>query len=106
MVSTRDIGKVAAALIAQNDPDAEPIEIAGDDVTGQRLTQLVSQRVKEPAHFVRLPLQTMGDDEIIKMFTWFIDTAPAFQADFDRTRQLVPDLEDLPTFLARQPQFG
>src|SRR5262245_60515984 len=55
MVATRDIGRVAAALIAQHDPDAEPIEIAGDDVTGQRLTALVSQRVKESAHFVQLP---------------------------------------------------
>jgi len=48
----------------------------------------------------------MGDDDIIKMLTWFVERALAFQADFDRARQLVPDLEDLPTFLARQPQLG
>ena len=101
MVATRDIGKVSAALIAQHDPDAAPIEIAGDDVTGQRLTELVSRRAKE--HFTQLPLQALGDDDMIKMFTWFIEKATAFQADFDRTRQLVPDLEDVPTFLARQP---
>ena len=106
MVATRDIGKVAAALIAAHDPDAAPIEIASDEVTGQRLTELVSHLVKEPAHFIQLPLQTMGDDDMIKMFTWFVDKAPAFQADFDRTRQLVPDLEDLPTFLALSPQLG
>src|SRR5262249_24217405 len=106
MVSTRDIGKVAAALIVRHEPDAGPIEIASDDVTGQRLAELVSDRVKAPAHFIQLPLQTMGDDDVIKMFTWFVEKAPAFHADFERTRQLVPDLEDLPTFLARQAQFG
>lgn len=107
MVASRNIGKVAAALIAQHDPDAAPIEIAGDEVTGQRLTELVSQRVKEPAHFTQLRSQAMvEDDDIMKMFTWFVEKAPAFQADFDRTRQFVPDLVNLPTFLARQPQLG
>jgi uncharacterized protein YbjT (DUF2867 family) len=106
MVASRDIGKVAAALIAQHDPDAAPIEITCDEVTGQRLAELLSYQVKEPAHFIQSPLHAMGDDDMIKMFTWFVEKAPAFQADFDRARQLVPDLEDLPTFLARQPQLG
>jgi hypothetical protein len=39
------------------------------------------------------------------MFRWFA-TPPSFRADFDRTRSLVPDVENLPRWLARQPDFG
>jgi hypothetical protein len=60
MVAPRDIGKVVAALIAQHDPDAAPIQIASDEVTGQGLAELVRHEVKEPAHFIQLPLQAMG----------------------------------------------
>lgn len=106
-IASRDIGKVAAALIAEGELGAVPIEIAGDQTTGKDLTKLVGQLAGEPAHFIQMPLEAMGDDDdIIRMFTWFVEKAPAFEADFDRTRALVPDLEDLPTFLARQPKIA
>jgi len=36
MISVRDIGKAAAALLALREPDTAPVEIAGDEVTGER----------------------------------------------------------------------
>jgi uncharacterized protein YbjT (DUF2867 family) len=106
MISVRDIGKAAATLLAQRDPDAAPIEIAGDEVTGERIAQLVGQRLGAPATFAQAPLDVLGpDDDVKSMFRWFA-TPPSYHADFARTRELVPDVEDLPRWLARQTDLG
>lgn len=102
MVSVRDIGKAAATLLTRRDPGAAPPEIAGDEATGERIAELLGERLGAPARFVELPLDALGDDEDSKiMFTWF-NKLPAYRADFARTRELVPDVEDLPTWLRRQ----
>jgi uncharacterized protein YbjT (DUF2867 family) len=102
MISVRDIGKVAAALLAERNPDALPIEIAGDELTGERIAELLGERLGAPARFVELPLGALGDDDDQKaMFGWF-KQLPAYRADFERTRELVPDVEDLATWLQRQ----
>jgi uncharacterized protein YbjT (DUF2867 family) len=106
MISVRDIGKAAAALFTRRQPDAAPVEIAGDEVTGERIAQLVAQRLGAPAKFVQAPLDVLGsDDDVKSMFRWFA-TPPSYRADFARTRELVPDVEDLPRWLARQPELG
>jgi uncharacterized protein YbjT (DUF2867 family) len=103
MISVRDIGKSAAALLARRDPDAAPVEIAGDEVTGEQIAEQLGQRLGTPARFVDLPLEALGDDDDLRtMFDWFTKL-PAYRADFDRTRELVPDLENLATWLQRQP---
>jgi uncharacterized protein YbjT (DUF2867 family) len=102
MISVRDIGKVVAALLAERNPDALPIEIAGDEVTGERIAELLGERLGAPARFVELPLEALGDDDDQKaMFAWFTKL-PAYRADFERTRELVSDVEDLDTWLQRQ----
>ena len=106
MISVRDIGKAAATLLAQRDPDTAPIEIAGDEVTGERIAELVSHRLGAPAKFVQVPLDVFGPNEDAKsMFRWFA-TPPSYRADFGRTRELVPDAEDLRRWLARQSDLG
>jgi uncharacterized protein YbjT (DUF2867 family) len=106
MISVRDIGKAAAALLAQREPDAASVEIAGDEVTGERIAQLVAQRLGAPATFVQAPLDVLGSyDDVKSMFRWFA-TPPSYRADFARTRELVPDVEDLPRWLARQSDLG
>ncbi len=103
MISVRDIGRAAAALLTRRDPDAAPPEIAGDECTGERIAELLGERLGAPARFIELPLEALGDDEDARtMFTWFT-RLPAYRADFDRTRELVPDVEDLRTWLQRQP---
>jgi uncharacterized protein YbjT (DUF2867 family) len=102
MISVRDIGKAAAALLAQRDPDAPPVEIAGDEVTGEQIAERLGQRLGVPTKFIELPLEALGDDDDSRtMFKWFTKL-PAYRADFERTRELVPDLEDLAPWLQRQ----
>jgi uncharacterized protein YbjT (DUF2867 family) len=102
MISARDIGRAAAALLAERDPNAAPVEIAGDEVTGERIAELLGQRLGAPARFVELPLEALGSDDDQKtMFDWFTKL-PAYRADFERTRELVPDVEGLATWLQRQ----
>jgi uncharacterized protein YbjT (DUF2867 family) len=106
MISVQDIGKAAAALLTRREPDTAPVEIAGDEVTGERIAQLVAQRFGAAATFVQVPLDVLGsNDDVKSMFRWFA-TPPSFRADFARTRSLVPDVENLPRWLARQPDFG
>jgi uncharacterized protein YbjT (DUF2867 family) len=106
MISVQDIGKAAAALLTRREPDTAPVEIAGDEVTGERIAQLVAQRFGAAAIFVQVPLDVLGsNDDVKSMFRWFA-TPPSFRADFARTRSLVPDVENLPRWLARQPDFG
>ena len=106
MISVRDIGKAAAALLAQRDPDTAPVEIAGDEVTGQQIAELLGQRVGAPARFVELPLDSLGDDEDLgAMYAWFTKL-PAYRADFVRTRELVPDVQNLSTWLQHQSRLG
>ncbi|MFE4229204.1 NmrA/HSCARG family protein [Arthrobacter sp. NPDC056886] len=106
MISVRDIGKAAATLLAQRNPDTAPVEIAGDEVTGDQIAELVSHRIGAPATFVQVPLDVFGPNEDVKrMFRWFA-TPPSYRADFGRTRELVPDAEDLQRWLARQSDLG
>jgi uncharacterized protein YbjT (DUF2867 family) len=105
MISAGDIGKAAVALLALRDPDAAPVEIAGDEVTGEQIAQLVAERFGAPTTFVEVPLDVLGPNEDVKsMFRWFA-APPSYRADFTRTLALVPDVENLPQWLARQPDF-
>src|SRR5947208_510298 len=106
MISVKDIGKAAAALLTRREPDTAPVEIAGDEATGERIAQLVAQRFGAAATYVQVPLDVLGsNDDLKSMLRWFA-TPPSFRADFARTRSLVPDVENLPRWLARQPDFG
>jgi uncharacterized protein YbjT (DUF2867 family) len=106
MISVRDIGKTAAALLARREPDTQPIEIAGDEVTGEQIAELVALRYGMPATFVEVPLDVLGPNEDVKsLFRWFADP-PSYRADFARTRTLVPDVENLSQWLARHSDIG
>ena len=106
MISVRDIGEAAAALLTRREPKTAPVEIAGDEVTGERIAQLVAQRFGAAATYVELPLDVLGsNDDVKSMLRWFA-APPSFRADFARTRSLVPDVEDLQRWLARQPDLG
>jgi uncharacterized protein YbjT (DUF2867 family) len=101
MISVRDIGRVAAALLLMGDPAMAPVEIAGDELTGEQIAERVANQVGSPATYAQLPLDVLGDDEDLKVMFCWLASQPAYQADFARTRELVPDLEDLPRWLAR-----
>jgi uncharacterized protein YbjT (DUF2867 family) len=101
MISVRDIGRAAATLLVKGDPAVPPVEIAGDELTGEQIAERVAKRLGSPATYVRLPLEVLGDDEDLKiMFSW-LARLPAYQADFARTGELVGDVEDLSRWLTR-----
>jgi uncharacterized protein YbjT (DUF2867 family) len=102
MVAVRDIGIVSAAVLL--DPGVLPdrsIEIAGDVLTGDAIADRIGAYLGKPGRFEELPLSVLGSDTDRRaMFRWFVKT-PAYQADFDATRRIDPDLLDLTTWLRR-----
>jgi uncharacterized protein YbjT (DUF2867 family) len=101
MISVRDIGRAAAALLLMGDPAVAPVEIAGDELTGEQIAVRIAHRLGSPATYVQLPLDVLGDDEDLKMMFGWLARLPAYQADFARTRELVGGVEDLSRWLAR-----
>ncbi len=103
-ISVRDIGQAAAQLLLKADA-APPAEIAGDELTGEQIAERLTRSLGSPVTYVQAPLEALGDDEDLKaMFRWLAQL-PAFQADFVRTRELVPNVEDLSAWLSRQPSL-
>jgi len=101
MISVRDIGRAAAALLLMGDPAVAPVEIAGDELTGEQIAVRIAHRLGSPTTYVQLPLDVLGDDEDLKMMFGWLARLPAYQADFARTRELVGGVEDLSRWLAR-----
>jgi len=101
MISVRDIGRAAATLLLMGDPAVAPVEIAGDELTGEQIAERIAHRLGSTTTYVQLPLDVLGDDEDLKMMFGWLAGLPAYQADFARTRELVPDPEDLSQWLER-----
>jgi NmrA-like family len=100
MMSVRDIGRVGALLLI-GDPLAAPVEIAGDELTGEQMAQRIAHRFGSPTAYLQLPLDVLDDDEDLKMMFGRLARLPAYQADFARTRELAGGVEDLSRWLER-----
>jgi uncharacterized protein YbjT (DUF2867 family) len=100
MISVRDIGRAAAALLLMRDPAVAPAEIAGDELTGEQIAERIAHRLGSTTSYVQLPLDVLGDEDLKMMFGW-LARLPAYQADFARTGELVGDVEDLSQWLER-----
>lgn len=101
MISVRDIGRAAAALLFQRDSASQATEIAGDELTGSQIADRVGAHLAAPATYAEASVDVLGDDEDQKtMFRWFTQL-PSYQADFDATRTLVPGVDDLAAWLRR-----
>jgi uncharacterized protein YbjT (DUF2867 family) len=103
MVAVRDIGAASAAALL--DPSRVPggaIELVGDEVTGEQAAEAFGRARGRPARYEALPVDVLSDDDQRAMFTWFAHP-PAYRGDLEASRRLVPDLHDLPAWLAEQP---
>ena len=101
MIAVDDIGAVAAAVLV--DPDRLPggsIEIAGDELTGERIAAAHGERAGRPARYDALPVGVLDDADARAMFAWFA-RRPSYEADFAGTRALAPDVRTLAAWLAR-----
>jgi uncharacterized protein YbjT (DUF2867 family) len=101
MISVRDIGRVAAALLLMGDPTVAPVEIAGDEVTGEQIAERIAHAIGSPTTYLQLPLDVLGDDEDLKLMFGWLARLPTYRADFARTRELVGGVEDLSRWLQR-----
>lgn len=103
MVAVEDIGKAAATALLDSAaiPDGA-VEIAGDERTPEAIADAFGADLGLTAHFEQLPLDAIEDDDAQAMFRWFTEL-PAYEADMQRTRALVGDVTDFPTFVARHP---
>lgn len=100
MISVRDIGRVAAAILTGGGRGGEAIEIAGDELTGSQIAHALGAQVGLPARYEALPAEVLagqGDSEA--MFRWFAQL-PAYQGDIGRTDELAGGTWNLPTWLA------
>jgi uncharacterized protein YbjT (DUF2867 family) len=100
MVAVRDIGAAAARLLIDPDAiDGDAVELGGDELTLTQVAERTAQALGRPVRYEQLPLEVLGDDEDLRaMFRWF-GTVPAYQADFEATRRLVPAVRDFASWV-------
>lgn len=102
MVSTRDIGRVAAAVLVEPESIAgESIEIAGDEKAGEEVAEAFADALGIPARYESVSADFLPDEDQKKMFTWFAQL-PAYRADRSLTRKLVPEVQDLHSWIQEQ----
>ncbi|GAA1854647.1 NmrA family NAD(P)-binding protein [Microlunatus capsulatus] len=100
MIAVADIGAVAAAALL--DPALVPpdgLEIGGDELTPEAVTEVVAARTGTTCRLATVPLADVGDDDSRAMFGW-LGTLPAYRADVARTRRLQPALQTFDDFVA------
>lgn len=102
MISTRDIGRAAAsALLAPDSVPGGAVEIAGDELTGEQIAAAFAQAWEVPARYEAMPVEVLPDEDQKKMFEW-IAQLPAYRADVALTRELVPGVQNLRTWVGGQ----
>lgn len=102
IISVEDIGKFAArSFIWYRDYSGKQIDIAGDDLTGDEMANILSKasgkqvKYKESSWFVKLMMGMFGHDYKV-MFDWFESTG--YNADINETKKYVPNLNDFRTW--------
>lgn len=100
MIAVADIGRAAATVLLEPDRLSAPIEIAGDELTAEQVTEVFARHAGLPGRFEPLPVESLDDADQEAMFGWF-QRLPAYRADFAGTRALVPDVTDFAGWVAR-----
>jgi uncharacterized protein YbjT (DUF2867 family) len=92
---------VIGATGQQGGATADALLEAG--AAGQQIAALFGNAEGRDARFEALPLDALADDpDSQSMFAW-IARLPADQANFALTRDLDPEVRDLPGWLAHRP---
>ncbi|MGW7411782.1 NmrA/HSCARG family protein [Streptomyces sp. NPDC054863] len=91
MIATSDIGRIAAAVLAQPEKYlGAQLEIAGDSLTFEQIAAIYQKVTDVPTRLVPQPIQD-------RMFEWFAESG--YQADLDALRSDFPWLQRFDTFL-------
>jgi uncharacterized protein YbjT (DUF2867 family) len=101
LISTRDIGALAAtALERPDDVVGRQVVIAGDILPAAAIADRFGAACGLPARFEQVPLERIRafDEEVAKMFAWF-DSGDSERADLPALRALHPELMTLAAWL-------
>ncbi|MEU8665083.1 NmrA family NAD(P)-binding protein, partial [Actinoplanes philippinensis] len=99
MISIRDIGRVAAALLL--DTARAPggaVELVGDELTGPQIAAVFGERAGLPARYEALPLSVLPSELDRAMFRQFAEAAED-PADLAMVRSIEPATLDLPEWI-------
>lgn len=99
MVAVRDVGRVSAALLEHPQLVGGAVEIAGDELTGSQIADVFARQAGLPARYEAVPTTDFPEDPKA-MFEWFAGPS-AYDADWEATRALDPEVLDLPAWLAQ-----
>jgi uncharacterized protein YbjT (DUF2867 family) len=95
MISVRDVGRVAAALLlgAAEPPDGA-VELVGDELTGPQIAAAFGARAGLPARYEALPLSVLPSELDRAMFRQFARMAE-HPSDLSAARAIEPTILDL-----------
>jgi uncharacterized protein YbjT (DUF2867 family) len=105
MIAARDIGVFAAMAFDQPARFlGEPLEIAGDVLTGPEIAEVFGRAYRLPARFWQLPIEQLRafDPEVAAMFDWF-DRRTGNGPDLSALRTLYPGLLRLADWVRDRP---
>lgn len=95
MISVRDIGRVAAALLLGTaEAPGGAVEIVGDELTGPQIAAAFGARAGLPARYEALPLSVLPNDLDRAVFRQFARAAE-HPADLTAVRAIEPATQDL-----------
>lgn len=95
MISVRDVGRVAAALLMGTvEVPGGAVELVGDELTGPQIAATFSARTGLPARYEALPLSVLPNDLERAMFRQFAKMAN-YPTDLTTVREIEPDIQDL-----------
>lgn len=95
MVSIKDIGRVAAAILLDTaDVPGGAVEVVGDELTGPRIAAAFGARAGLPSRYEALPLDVLGNDLDKAMFRQFAE-ASGHPSDLAAVRAIEPTTRDL-----------
>ncbi|MFI5977757.1 NmrA/HSCARG family protein [Streptomyces sp. NPDC051452] len=95
MISVRDIGRVAAALLLDTaEAPGGAVELVGDELTGPQIAAAFGARAGLPARYEALPLSVLPNDLDKVMFREFAKAAD-YPSDLTVVRSIEPATLDL-----------
>lgn len=107
-ISVEDIGAIAALAFQNPTRWAGPtIELAGEELTMQRVVETLSRVVGHNVKYVQVPwdqFRQNADDEMTKMYRWFQDVG--YHVDIASLRKEYPNLEILEQVLRHEDWAG
>lgn len=99
MVSIRDVGRVAAALLLDTaEAPGGAVELVGDELTGPQIAAAFGARAGLPARYEALPLSVLPSDLDRAMFRQFAKMAE-YPSDLAAARAIEPATLDLPEWI-------